>query len=72
MLDPGESPTFVEIWKSMEKVYLSPENEGKCRAIGVSNFGVKLLQEVMKEGTTVPACNQVGPMIRRAIIAYPG
>jgi diketogulonate reductase-like aldo/keto reductase len=42
-------------WKSLQKIYTS----GKCRAIGVSNFTVRHLQELLDETGIVPAVNQV-------------
>ena len=42
-------------WKILEKLY----KEGKCRAIGVSNFTIKHLIELLKETDIVPAVNQV-------------
>jgi diketogulonate reductase-like aldo/keto reductase len=33
--------------------------EGKLRSIGVSNFGVRHLQEILELGLEVPAVNQV-------------
>ena len=41
---PGVSPTFNETWADMEKVY----EEGKAKAIGISNFSVKTLGELLK------------------------
>jgi glycerol 2-dehydrogenase (NADP+) len=32
---------------------------GKCKSIGVSNFGVPLLEQLFKETKVVPATNQV-------------
>ncbi|CAI6096668.1 unnamed protein product [Clonostachys chloroleuca] len=49
-----ESPTFIETWLAMEKL-VGP----KCRAIGVSNFTEKLLEELREHETIVPAINQV-------------
>ena len=51
----GQSPTFVETWKDMEKLL----ETGKVRAIGVSNFSVKLLEVLLEEASIVPATNQV-------------
>ncbi|KAJ5714234.1 uncharacterized protein N7483_011415 [Penicillium malachiteum] len=48
------SPTFVETWKLMEKCVGS-----RCKAIGVSNFTQKLLDEVLAVATIVPVVNQV-------------
>lgn len=42
-------------WAEMEKAY----NEGIVKAIGVSNFGVKRLQEFMEKIQIMPAVNQV-------------
>ncbi|RYP39901.1 hypothetical protein DL767_002020 [Monosporascus sp. MG133] len=53
-LRPHESPTFVETWKSMEKL-VGPQ----CRAIGVSNFAQKTLDTLLESATIVPAVNQI-------------
>ncbi|SPO07445.1 related to GCY1 - galactose-induced protein of aldo/keto reductase family [Cephalotrichum gorgonifer] len=53
-LRPHESPTIVETWKKMEKLVGE-----KCRAIGVSNFTQKTLDELLAAATIVPAVNQV-------------
>ncbi|ORX35164.1 Aldo/keto reductase [Kockovaella imperatae] len=50
----GQSPTFVDTWKNMEKL-VGP----RCKAIGVSNFSVKNLEILLKEAKVVPAANQV-------------
>lgn len=52
---PLESPTFVETWLAMEKLL----DTGKVRAIGVSNFSVKLLEILLPQCNVVPAVNQV-------------
>lgn len=44
-----------ESWKALEKI----KNEGKAKSIGVSNFMVSHLEELLKETGTVPAMNQV-------------
>lgn len=49
-----ESPTFIETWKMMEEL-VGP----KCRAIGVSNFTQKTLDELLQTAKIVPAINQV-------------
>ncbi|KAJ9094066.1 hypothetical protein QFC21_006167 [Naganishia friedmannii] len=46
----GESPTFVETWKNMEKLL----DTGKVKSIGVKNLKV-----LLKEAKIVPAVNQV-------------
>ncbi len=42
-------------WRALEKLY----EEGKCRAIGVSNYTIKHLQELIDQSKTIPAVNQV-------------
>jgi diketogulonate reductase-like aldo/keto reductase len=45
---------WVKAWGEMEKL---PKD--KCRAIGVSNFSVSQLKEIMKKYKIIPAVNQV-------------
>jgi len=54
-LPPGESPTFIETWKDMEKL----ANSGVVKAIGVSNFSIKTLKALLEQAEIVPAVNQV-------------
>lgn len=49
---PGK---YKETWGAMEKLY----NEGKVKAIGVSNFTEEHLENLMKEAKVTPAVNQV-------------
>ncbi len=42
-------------WKALEKIL----DEGKCRAIGVSNYMIWHLEELLKNSSIVPAVNQV-------------
>ncbi|MFQ6128895.1 MAG: aldo/keto reductase [Thermoplasmata archaeon] len=44
-----------ETWKAMEKLL----EEGKCGAIGVSNYTIRHLEELLNTSSTVPAVNQV-------------
>jgi diketogulonate reductase-like aldo/keto reductase len=44
-----------ETWKAMERLL----KEEKCRAIGVSNYMIWHLEELLKKSSTVPAVNQV-------------
>jgi len=44
-----------ETWQAMEKLY----HEGKCRAIGVSNYTIAHLQETLAYADVVPMVNQV-------------
>ncbi|EJD00148.1 Aldo/keto reductase [Fomitiporia mediterranea MF3/22] len=55
VLQPGESPTFVETWKQMEQLVAT----GKARSIGVSNFSIKTLTTLLEHASIVPAVNQV-------------
>ena len=45
----------VKAWKVMEKMY----TDGKCKAIGVCNFTIEHLEELLKEAKVVPVVNQV-------------
>ncbi|EJF64600.1 Aldo/keto reductase [Dichomitus squalens LYAD-421 SS1] len=54
-LQPDEKPTFVETWKDLEASLA----EGTAKAIGVSNFSVKTLTELLNHTDIVPAVNQV-------------
>lgn len=45
----------ADTWKQMEAVLA----KGKVKAIGVSNFGVPLLEKLSKFWKVVPAVNQV-------------
>lgn len=55
MLKADESPTFVETYKEMEKLL----ETGKVKTIGVSNFSIKTLSELLPHCKVVPAINQV-------------
>jgi len=44
-----------ETWRAMETL----QREGKCRAIGVSNYTVRHLTELLASGQIAPAVNQV-------------
>ncbi|KAK7057506.1 Aldo-keto reductase [Favolaschia claudopus] len=54
-LPPDEHPTFVETYKEMEKLL----NTERVRAIGVSNFSIKTLDELLSQCTVIPVVNQV-------------
>ncbi|GEL06726.1 aldo/keto reductase [Salisediminibacterium halotolerans] len=49
------SGKFVDTWKALEKLYA----EGKIRAIGVSNFLIDDLEDLMKHTEIKPSVNQV-------------
>ncbi len=44
-----------ETWKALEKIL----EEGKARAIGVSNYAIPHLEELFETSSTLPAVNQV-------------
>ncbi|HEY8435615.1 MAG TPA: aldo/keto reductase [Haloplasmataceae bacterium] len=44
-----------ETWKAMEELYY----EGKVRAIGLSNFNIHHIEDLLKVATVIPAANQV-------------
>ncbi|NYE08429.1 diketogulonate reductase-like aldo/keto reductase [Bacillus niacini] len=46
---------FVETWKALEKLY----KDGRVRAIGVSNFKVHHLEEIIASCEIIPMVNQV-------------
>jgi diketogulonate reductase-like aldo/keto reductase len=46
---------YIEVWTDMEKIY----NTGKARAIGVSNYMIDHLEDLLVAATITPAVNQV-------------
>ncbi|WP_056998049.1 aldo/keto reductase [Fructilactobacillus fructivorans] len=46
---------YKETWRTLEKIY----HEGKARAIGVSNFNIRRLRDLMKHFSVKPAVNQM-------------
>ncbi len=44
------------VWKEFEEI----QKEGLAKSIGVSNFRVKDLEQVLESATVIPAVNQVG------------
>ena len=52
----GHKGSFVPTWQSMQKLVATQ----KTRAVGVSNFNIVQLQEILSAGGSVPvSCNQV-------------
>ncbi|MER2030375.1 MAG: aldo/keto reductase [Solibacillus sp.] len=51
---PGKNK-FAESWTALENLYL----EGKIRAIGVCNFNISHLQDLLKTARVTPVINQV-------------
>ncbi|MFD1178558.1 aldo/keto reductase [Paenibacillus puldeungensis] len=46
---------YKDTWRALEKIYA----EGKARAIGVSNFQIHHLEDLMADSKVVPTVNQV-------------
>ncbi|KFN09116.1 hypothetical protein DJ90_2673 [Paenibacillus macerans] len=46
---------YKDTWRALEKIYA----EGKVRAIGVSNFQIHHLEDLLADAKVVPAVNQV-------------
>lgn len=46
---------YLETWQLMEKIYQS----GRAKAIGVSNFQVHHLEDILRDSQIVPAVNQI-------------
>ncbi|WP_139822855.1 aldo/keto reductase [Tuberibacillus sp. Marseille-P3662] len=46
---------YKDTWRALEKLY----NDGRVRAIGVSNFHIHHLEELKKDATIKPMVNQV-------------
>jgi len=55
VLSPEEQPTFIETWKEMEKLLQT----GQVKTIGVSNFSIKTLEQLLPHCSIIPATNQV-------------
>lgn len=49
------SHNHIDTWKAMEKL----PSTGKAKAIGVSNYSVPFLEQLLAEATIVPATNQI-------------
>ncbi|HEU5004841.1 MAG TPA: aldo/keto reductase [Candidatus Saccharimonadales bacterium] len=53
---PGrDSKKRLDSWRALSEIYGS----GRARAVGVSNFGVKHLEEILKNSKLTPAVNQI-------------
>ncbi|THH30980.1 hypothetical protein EUX98_g3222 [Antrodiella citrinella] len=50
-----DKPNFQDTWVEVEKIYAS----GKAKAIGVSNFSIKTLEQLLTTAKVIPAVNQV-------------
>ncbi|GAB4813893.1 hypothetical protein N2152v2_000939 [Parachlorella kessleri] len=52
---PKVDPPLEDTWAAMEKLV----HKGLCRTIGVSNFSIKKLEDLMSKSTIRPSVNQV-------------
>ena len=48
------APHRIETWKALERLY----KDGKTRAIGVSNYVIRHLEEIFSHSSITPAVNQ--------------
>jgi len=55
--EKDDTTNYIETWKKMEK--LIADHPDKVKAIGVSNFSVKTLSDLLKHAKIVPAVNEV-------------
>lgn len=59
----------LDTWRAMEELL----SQGRCRAIGVSNFSVPQLEEIKENGNMLPAVNQIelNPFVYdREVLSY--
>ncbi|WFD44596.1 hypothetical protein MPSI1_003264 [Malassezia psittaci] len=54
---PQATDSFVNCWKQMEN--LLETRKGKVKSIGISNFSVKTLNELLPHCKVIPAVNQI-------------
>lgn len=52
----GGPQARLDCWKAI----IDAKAEGKLKSIGVSNFGIKHLQQIIDAKVETPAVNQVG------------
>ncbi|MGE7930538.1 aldo/keto reductase [Lysinibacillus xylanilyticus] len=52
---PGIDTNYINVYKALEKIY----QDGRVRSIGVSNFHVHHLENILKETSVVPVINQI-------------
>jgi glycerol 2-dehydrogenase (NADP+) len=54
-IPPGQSPTYIDTWHAMESLL----ETGKVKSIGISNFSIKTLEDLLPKVNVVPAVNQI-------------
>ena len=47
--------TYLETWRALEKIY----HDGKARAIGISNFNIAKMKDILLNASVKPAVNQM-------------
>jgi len=63
---PAPGPYRREAWRALQHIYA----QGRCRAIGVSNYTIRHLKEVLADSALVPAVNQfeMSPFLTRTAL----
>lgn len=56
-LKPDRDITWSDVYKEVEKLY--KENPDKIKAIGVSNWSLSYLEDLLEWATVIPAVNQI-------------
>lgn len=55
----GDTP-LIDTWRAMEQLVVAVDNnKGKCRSIGVSNYPLMLLHDLVTQATVPVSCNQI-------------
>jgi len=54
---PDKEITWQEVYKKVERIY--KENPDKIKAIGVSNWSKRYLEELLEDATVIPVVNQI-------------
>ncbi|KAJ7437434.1 reductase AKOR2 [Mycena galericulata] len=57
LLKVADTPSLNDNWAELEKIH--DEGRGRAKAIGVSNFSIKTLEQLMKTAKIIPAVNQI-------------
>jgi diketogulonate reductase-like aldo/keto reductase len=52
---PSENGARLKTWETMNQIVI----DGRCKSIGVSNYNIKLLDELIEKSGVIPSVNQV-------------
>jgi diketogulonate reductase-like aldo/keto reductase len=61
--------SLIDTWRAMEKL----ADAGKCRSIGVSNYPLRTLHDLVTQARIQPACNQIevhAYYVRESLVNY--